>query len=192
MKNRTGKPLSLAARERLRRSYRPKRVKILFVGESPPVSGRFFYQADSGLFRAIRETFIQALPALKPALENKEHFLRVFQGMDCYLFDLCGRPVDRLSAKARREAWMKGQPRLTKTLRDLRPQIVVTVVRSVAGNVVRAQQKAEWSGLHVELPYPGRWHQHREEFAKGLVPLLRKNYSQDIVRRIMVGAESET
>ena len=33
-----------AARERLRRRYRPARVRILFVGEAPPASGRFFYQ----------------------------------------------------------------------------------------------------------------------------------------------------
>jgi hypothetical protein len=39
-------------REHLRKHYRPDRVRILFVGESPPASGRFFYQADSGLYRA--------------------------------------------------------------------------------------------------------------------------------------------
>jgi len=32
------------ARERLRKRYRPSPVRILFVGESPPASGRFFYQ----------------------------------------------------------------------------------------------------------------------------------------------------
>jgi hypothetical protein len=32
-------------REILRRSFRPARVRVLFVGESPPASGRFFSQA---------------------------------------------------------------------------------------------------------------------------------------------------
>jgi hypothetical protein len=32
--------------EALRNVYRPERVRVLFVGESPPVSGAFFYQAD--------------------------------------------------------------------------------------------------------------------------------------------------
>jgi hypothetical protein len=35
-----------SARERLRRHYPPARVRILFVGESPPASGRFFYQCS--------------------------------------------------------------------------------------------------------------------------------------------------
>jgi len=54
--------LSLS-KERLRQ--RPRRVGVLFVGEAPPDSGRFFYQADSGLYRAIREAFIEAFPVLR-------------------------------------------------------------------------------------------------------------------------------
>ena len=38
------------AREHLRRRYRPAHVDLLFIGEAPPASGRFFYQADSGLY----------------------------------------------------------------------------------------------------------------------------------------------
>ncbi len=41
-------------RERLRRRYFPNPVRILFVGESPPVSGRFFYQADKHCSRKRR------------------------------------------------------------------------------------------------------------------------------------------
>ena len=76
-----------AARERLRRRYRPARVRILFVGEAPPASGRFFYQADSGLYRAVRQTFLSAFPELKRA-----EFLESFRKLDCYLVDLCRSP----------------------------------------------------------------------------------------------------
>ena len=44
-------------RERLRQQFRPEAVRLLFIGESPPASGRFFYHGDSGLYRAIREVF---------------------------------------------------------------------------------------------------------------------------------------
>jgi hypothetical protein len=40
---------------------------MLFVGESPPASGRLFYHADSGLYRAIRQAFLSAFPDLKDA-----------------------------------------------------------------------------------------------------------------------------
>jgi hypothetical protein len=38
--------------EELRRKYRPGRVRLLFIGESPPASGRFFYRRNSGLYLA--------------------------------------------------------------------------------------------------------------------------------------------
>jgi hypothetical protein len=157
------------ARERLRRRYRPAHVKILFVGEAPPASGRFFYHADSGLYRAFRDTFAIAFPAL-----DDSNFLELFRGFGCYLVDLCGRPVDRLSNSLRRKTCQAGEIRLSRILKQLRPRMVVVVVRSIVPNVRRSIAKAEWKGQTLELPYPGRWQQHRASFKKQLLPVLRK------------------
>jgi hypothetical protein len=157
------------ARERLRKHYRPNRVRILFVGESPPASGRFFYQADSGLYRAVRETFFLGFPFLR-----KTEFLDSFCSLGCYLVDLCGEPVDSMSRVGRRYACRAGEIRLAQEIRRLRPQTIVTVVRSIRANVNRAAERAGWSGPHLELPYPGRWPRHRTEFRRLLVPFLRQ------------------
>ena len=157
------------ARERLRRHYLPDRVRMLFVGESPPVSGRFFYQADSGLYRAVRETFHAAFPSLR-----KTEFLDSFRALGCYLVDLCAEPVDNMPRDARRCACRSGEARLARTIRTLRPEIIITVVRSIGENVRRAREQAAWSGPHLELPYPGRWYRAQLQFCRQLVPLLRK------------------
>jgi hypothetical protein len=159
------------ARESLRRRYRPKRVRILFVGESPPASGRFFYAADSGLYRAVRGTFLESFPKLE-----SEDFLRAFSALGCYLVDLCGSPVDKLNAKDRRQACVAGETQLSRTIKQLRPEIIVTVVRSIAANVVRAQTHAGWEGTHLALPYPGRWQRNRGIFKDALIPVLRKEF----------------
>jgi hypothetical protein len=168
MKMSNENPKTAAARERLRRHYRPARVRILFVGESPPASGRFFYQADSGLYRAIRRTFLSAFTKL-----GDTDFLESFRKLDCYLVDLCGSPVDRLTAKHRRLACTQAEARLGAIIRKLNPGVIVTVVRSIAGNVERAQARANWRRPHVVLPYPGRWKSHRAAFEQGLRPVLR-------------------
>jgi hypothetical protein len=162
-------PKIAAARERLRRRYRPARVRILFVGESPPASGRFFYQADSGLYRAVQQTFLAAFLGLSAA-----NFLESFRKLDCYLVDLCGRPVDRLTARQRRLACSQGETRLGATIRRINPEVIVTVIRSIAKNVERARASARWLGTHLELPYPGRWKSHRDEFERALIPVLRR------------------
>ena len=163
------------ARERLRKRYRPDRVRILFVGESPPASGRFFYQADSGLYLAVRETFVQAFPPLK----NME-FLDSFCALGCYLVDLCGEPVDKMIPEARRNTCRIGEKRLAQKIRVLRPQTIVTVVRSIRTGVKRAQERAGWTGDHLELPYPGRWYRHRAKFRRLLVPFLRQTLSNPL------------
>jgi hypothetical protein len=163
----TREPMSV--QERLRQRHRPDHVRILFVGESPPASGRFFYQADSGLYRAVRDAFLTAFPPLK-----KTEFLDSFRSLGCYLVDLCGEPVDKMPRQARRSACRFGEVRLARTIRTLRPKIIVTVVRSINRNVRKAEDQAGWAGLRLELPYPGRWHRARMQFTRQLVPFLRK------------------
>jgi len=171
-RNAAGKPskvLSANARERLRRSFRAGKVRILFVGEAPPASGRFFYRADSGLYRAIRDTFLTALPALP-----EEDFLHSFQALGCYLVDLCGEPVDHMDSEARLGICRAGEVRLARTIQFLRPTAIVTLVRSIRSNVERAQDRARWSGPQLVLPYPGRWKRNRMAFQRGLIPFLRE------------------
>jgi hypothetical protein len=70
--------------EHLRLYYRPPEVRVLFVGESPPAGGTFFYAADSGLYRATRDAFYEAIPEARSG-----KFLERFAAYGCYLEDLC-------------------------------------------------------------------------------------------------------
>ncbi|WP_347262168.1 uracil-DNA glycosylase family protein [Rudaea sp.] len=159
-------------RERDRLSYKPAQVRILFVGEAPPASGRFFYHGDSGLYRAVRTTFLLAFPHL-----DEVDFLAAFQTLGCYLIDLCNRPVDNLDAGARAAARSAGIPLLRRRLAEYRPRTVVILTRSIAPCVRQAQTQAHWSGVCLETPYPGRWKRHREVFASLLVPMLQAQLS---------------
>jgi len=155
------------ARERLRRRYRPADVRLLFIGESPPASGRFFYQGDSGLYRAIRDAFLAADPSI-----TRDGFLSAFQNSGCYLIDTCLHPVDHLDPRPRRAACLAAEPSLALQIRDLRPAAIVTLLRSIRDNVRRAAAAAEWNGPIVEVPYPGRWASHRKLFLENLTPHL--------------------
>jgi len=154
-------------RERLRRKYRPAQVRLLFIGESPPASGRFFYQRDSGLYRAIRDAF----RAVDPAIDD-ESFLEIFRGSGCYLIDTCLEPVDHFDARSRRAACIAGEPELARTIRALQPAAIVTLLRSIRDNVQRSVALAEWRGPILEVPYPGRWASHRKIFIEQLQPQL--------------------
>ena len=158
--------------ERLRRRYRPARVRLLFIGESPPASGRFFYRQDSGLYRAIRDAFRMIDPSI-----TDDTFLEIFQRSGCYLIDACAAPVDHLDANSRRAACLAGEPALTRRIRHLEPAAIVTLVKSIRDNVQRAAGHARWRGPILDLPYPGRWASHREIFLERLAPQLEQLFA---------------
>lgn len=153
--------------ESLRRRYRPARLRLLFVGESPPASGRFFYQGDSGLYRAIRDAFRTVDASI-----TDESFLARFQASGCYLIDLCAEPVDHLDPQTRRAACRESQATLSQTIARLHPLMIATVVRSIEGIVTLAASGAGWHGPFIHLPYPGRWSRHRDVFVDTLAEQL--------------------
>ena len=159
--------------EPTRRKYRPHAVRILLVGEGPPASGRSFYNEDSGLYRAVRQSFLIAFPYVAEG-----HFLDRFSASGCYLVDLCGFPVDDLEHFERIAARRRGEPRLTEILLKTSPEALVTVVKSTLPNVGRAIESAEWHGALLSLPYPGRWSRYRKVFVDRLAVFFRERLSQ--------------
>jgi len=162
-------PMSRPGREALRRSFRPGKVRVLFAGESPPASGRFFYQRDSGLYRAMRDLFEMA-----DSRVSDENFLQKFQGCGCYLVDLCGEPVDKLERNARRAAHVAGERSLRHTIDRLQPEVIVSLCRSIRPSVSRAAAAASWTGPIMDVPYPGRWIHHNRVFVAKLLPLVKR------------------
>ena len=155
-------------RERLRQQFRPEAVRLLFIGESPPASGRFFYHGDSGLYRAIREAFQMIDPSITDST-----FLTVFQEAGCYLFDLCPEPVNHLSATTRRDACRLAEGSLSRVIDRLQPAMIATLLRSIESNVLASIGVAHWRGSLLHLPYPGRWKRHREAFVRELAPTIQ-------------------
>lgn len=156
-------------RERFRKSFRPPRIQLLFIGESPPVSGRFFYSGNSGLYRAMRAAFQNA-----DAKVDDENFLAVFYAHGCYLTDLSHEPVDHLDPPLRRAMRSDSEKFLAREITRLQPGIIAPVLRSIVGNVGNAAARANWQGEILQLPYPGRWSRYREAFIKALVPVIRR------------------
>lgn len=173
MRGSPGAPIRETGRERLRRRYRPAEVRLLFIGESPPASGRFFYQRDSGLYRAFRDAFLGADPSI-----TEDGFLASFQGSGCYLIDTCVDPVDHLDPRSRRAACLAAEPSLARQIRSLQPASIVTLLKSIRDNVRRAAADAGWSGPILEVPYPGRWATHRKIFLEALTPQLEALFAQ--------------
>jgi len=171
--------------EDVRRQFLPEAVSILFVGESPPAGGTFFYLANSKLYDATKEAFGLAVPDLVRGANFLEHFA----GLGCYLDDLCLEPVNHLKldnplAKAKRiRIREQGEQALAVRIRDQAPDELVVVVKGIQANVRRAVALAEIEGAAVPaLPFPGR-QAHRDRYVDELASLLKSFRGRGLLSR---------
>jgi hypothetical protein len=154
----------------LRERYRPGTVRLLFVGESSPAGGTHFYRADSNLYRAMRDAFAEVFEGVPVPVG--EAFLEWFRGLGCWLVDLVDRPVDRLSAAARKRAVQAGADVLASTIESRRPSRIIVVKRDVAAVVRRAARTAGYDGSLVDVvPFP--LYQWRRQFIEQVAAIAR-------------------
>jgi hypothetical protein len=161
--------------ERIRPQYRPEVVRVLFVGESPPAGGTFFYAANSNLFFATREAFVRVFG--EGACGQGDAFLRFFKRLGCYLDDLCPDPVNKLSPAERKRLRQAAVPALAGRIGVARPQAVVAVMIAIKPHVSEALRASADPGSQLAgpvhaLPFPRP--EHRARFKRELEELLRQ------------------
>ena len=134
--------------ETLRKSFQPDCITTLFVGESAPDSGRFFYSGDSSLFHAMKRAF-----------GSKETFLGDFKKKGFYLDDLARMPINKLEGRERSRRREEAVPELAKRLIEYKPKAVVVVMRAILPKVRQAMRMAGISYEPFCVPHPafGNW-----------------------------------
>lgn len=162
--------MSLSATDRTRRRYKPDEIRVLFIGESPPAGGTFFYYGNSRLHAAMKEAFEAAIPGLG----TNGDFLGAFARMGCYLEDLSPVPVNHLDLgdgeqrRERRALRRKGIEPLARRMQPWAPGLLATVMLDMVrtGDVDETARLAGYQEIdRVDLPFPGR---HRDRFIQEL------------------------
>lgn len=157
-------PFDLDATEALRVSFRPVRITTLFVGESAPASGQFFYDGRNSMARfmvvAISDT-------------HDDTFLDRFKALGWYLDDLVLYPINRMTRARRKAAWIASAPSLTKRIAEYRPQAIVSLLKGMKTVVEDAANASGCRAPVYSVALPGTGHQARfsAEMA-ALFPLL--------------------
>jgi hypothetical protein len=156
-------------REKLRTSFLPREMRVLFVGESPPAGGTFFYKGDSILFDATRNAFLQVYD--EPVIEG---FLSRFKDFGCYLEDLSAVAINRLPESQKRQFRREGEEGLAQKIRVWSPRAVVITMLGIEDNVRAALRVAGLSDRPVRaLPFPRKDFGRYEQYVDGLASAIR-------------------
>lgn len=146
--------------QNLRELYRPNKLNLLFVGESPPIGETFFYAGNSSLFTYTRQAFSEAL---NHQWDNAGNFLNYFQSKGCYLEDLCLNPINNLRGAARRAQHTLGIVPLADRLSqwENKPHTVIIVGRSIEEPARASLSHINWHEIPTyALPFAGNGHQN--------------------------------
>ena len=166
--------------DKARRKYRPSKVRLLMIAESPPSSGGFFYFPETiGKDHLFRETMktIGLWPTKSPMRRgvDKTPMLRNFQSMGFFLLDSSNYPVDKLPNRARREAIQDQLPRLVEDVKQVDPASIVIVKSSIYGIVDLALEEAGLGSRVLNsrpIPFPS--HGNQQEYRTIMKRLLTR------------------
>jgi len=152
----------IKAIEKRRKEYKPNKTVLLFVGESLPQRGTFFYHGNSNLFRYTKEAFAQSKIPFS---------IDLFKQYGCWLSDVCDSPVNGLSASERRLKIKLGLPAIHDLIAKINPEYIVVVkkgdmerfvFRSICTELGFVENKTAYN-----LPFPacGNQHKYRNELS---------------------------
>lgn len=147
--------------ETIRNNYKPHTVRILFIGESCPQGGTFFYKGDSNLYKHTKQAFEQA---------NIDFSLDQFKEYECWLYDVCDVPVNGLQHHERREHIILGLPRLLATVKELSPKYIIVVKKGdmreiIFKNVCTHGFVDQETIFNVPFPACGRQTEYKNELS---------------------------
>jgi hypothetical protein len=146
-------------REQVRERYRPRQISMLFVGESPPASGRFFYDGTGIACASTQRAFAQAFAR---TFHGPQEFLKFFRDAGCYLDDLSHDPVDHLTTADRIRAINSCTDTYARDLQEMQPKLIVVFLKRIFPVVERAASIAGFPGDRlIALPFPGNGHQNK-------------------------------
>ncbi len=168
--------------ERARLQYKPESTKVLFLGESPPSSGTFFYYFDSNLYKYTKDAFQEVYGYQAGA---GERFLQFFQSMGCWVDDLCLQPGKPKGAQC-----YQAVPSLAARIREAKPLAFVGVMLGIEMHLRKAIRLADLEDLpQYFLRFPAQGNQRR--YVDELAAVLRRLQKADILPGT-VGGTSQT
>jgi hypothetical protein len=168
-------PNKKSSHEVLIRKYKPKRVRFLLIGESPPAGGTFFYRGDSNLYNYTLNAFQRAF---ERTFISSEEFLKFFKDSGFYLEDLCLNPINNLPRRQRIEQRNYCVEGLANRLQGLKPEIVIIVMRGIVDQVEISLAAARIGDVDRRcLPFPSQGHQREyEEELTNILIEINNNY----------------
>ncbi len=147
----------------LRSKYQPKSLNIVFIFESPPVSGKYFYNKEG----SIKEPLFSAMmKLLNYNPKNKQEGLTHFADFGYLIVDSTYEPVNNLKGKKRDDKILENYNNLIMDLKEMGDPKDLSLIL-VKANICRLLEKRLLeAGFNVQnngiiIPFPSTGQQNK-------------------------------
>lgn len=155
--------------ERLRVKYRPNTIRLLLVGEAPPLTPeKFFYSEGSTIARRTEKAFVAAFGS---PLSSGVHFLPRFKQYGFFLDDICHAPVLQTE---RMRAIRHALPGFSKRLREYRPKVIIVFIKRILSCALQALNASGLEGVRLVL-VPPPFHSFQKKYVAALTEEFRRS-----------------
>ena len=143
---------------KLRQKYLPEKIKLIFLLESPPASGGYFYDPDG---TPTEQLFSAMMKLIDYRPESKTDGLKEFAKRGYVLADATYSPVNHIkNERKRNEAILKDLPDLIDDLRSMtgRQRVKLILVKANICQMLAGPLKAVGFNVinnGVIVPFPG-------------------------------------
>ncbi len=148
---------------RIRKKYLPSKLNLLFILESPPVSGNYFYDETGKSTEPLFSAFMKFL-SYSPT--DKKDGLEHFKSNGYFLVDATYKQVNKLKGKIRDYTILSDYSSLIDDLETLSPKKNVPIIL-VKANICRMfDERLTERGFKILnkgiiIPFPSHGHQKK-------------------------------
>jgi len=158
----------------MRNKFMPKKIKAIFILESPPSNGGYFYNTNGKVSEILFRSFMEVLFNIKP--NTKEAGLKQFSEEGFLLVNPIYTPINKIPDKKADEMILENYPNFVDDLKGIMKNNLKTPIILVKSNICKILEgKMLNNGFNVinkgaMIPFP--MHYHFKDFSEKIKILL--------------------
>ena len=147
----------------LRNKYHPEELKLIFLLESPPVSGKYFYDETGKISEPL---FSALMKLLNYNPDDKKDGLEFFKNKGYLIVDATYKQVNSLTGNERSTAILSDFNNLVDDLERICPKKEMPIILVKANICILLEERLTANGFNVInngaiIPFPSHGHQNR-------------------------------
>jgi len=164
------------------KNARPENIKVLLIGESPPIQKEnfFYFAPNSDLYNFTKLSFENVSD---DKINESKSFLEFFKSEGFFLDDLCRKPINNIKDEYERET--KRQSNiifLAQRIAEYNPIVIIGIMKKIKDHIAEAIRLSKIEPKYIYcLGYPTHNKRNISNYINGLEEIIKDLIQEGIL-----------